>query len=260
MKKLVQICLIVACIAGCSKANAQTEVTYYTSMGNFKIMLTDSLTPRTVDSFLARVVTKFYDGLIFHRVIDNFMIQGGCPLGTGTGGPGYYTPDEFHPTLKNIPGALAMAHSGPNTNGSQFYINLVTNVHLDNVHTVFGKVTTGFTVVQNIGDVPVTTGNNKPVTDVKIDSIRITQKPVAVAGTGQGIAAAIYPNPSQGVFTLSIPSTPTTIDIINMCGQSVYHAIANGAAVIDLRAQPAGLYFVRATNDDGTWEGKAMVH
>src|SRR5690606_9219838 len=157
-------------ILGFHQAEAQTDVTFYTSMGNFEIKLSDDLTPVTVDSFLARVDRGFYDGLIFHRVIDNFMIQGGDPLGNGTGGTGTTIPDEFHVSLKNVPGALAMANTGnPNSGDCQFYINLVTNSHLDNKHTVFGMTTTGFSVVQDIGKVAVAPNTNRPLTDVFID-------------------------------------------------------------------------------------------
>ncbi len=118
MKLLRNILLMGVCCMGYGAASGQTEATWYTSKGMFKTVLTDTLTPITVDSFIARVSENFYDGLIFHRVINNFMIQGGDPLGTGFGGPGYTFVDEFHPTLKNVPRALAMANTSmPNTNG-----------------------------------------------------------------------------------------------------------------------------------------------
>lgn len=226
-------------------------------MGVIKIDLTDTLTPITVDSFMARVAERFYDGAIFHRVIDGFMIQSGDPDGTGT--PGYTIPDEFHPTLKNIPKALAMANTGtPNTGGGQFFINLVTNIHLNNKHTVFGMVTSDFTVVQNIGKVPVD-AKDSPLTDVIIDSIRITRFPAAVSNISKGITAPVYPNPSHGLFNIDLPTIPTKVEIINMQGQAVYKTEAKGLLKIDLRSQPTGLYIVRSSNVNGSAECKVVV-
>src|SRR4051812_18058769 len=102
MRILRNLCLVTVCLLSFCATHAQTEATFYTSMDTFKVVFTDALTPRTVDSFIARINKKFYDGLIFHRVIDGFMIQGGDPLGTGYGGPGYTTPAEFVSTLKNV--------------------------------------------------------------------------------------------------------------------------------------------------------------
>lgn len=251
------------CAMGFYGADAQTEVRYYTSKGNFDIRLTDTLTPRTVDSFIARVSEKFYDGLIFHRVINNFMIQGGDPLGTGMGGPGYTLPDEFHPTLKNVPGALAMANAGPNTSGCQFYINLVTNAYLNNHYTVFGMVTTGFTVVQAIGLVP-TNSSDKPLTDVVIDSIRILRlynpNAVGVNNVASMALTRIYPNPSKSVFNVDLPANLVSkIEMLNMAGVVVYSAQANGAAKIDIGHQPAGLYYVRIANANGIAEHRVVV-
>lgn len=227
-------------------------------MGNFTVELTDKLTPVTVDSFIARVSDKFYDGLTFHRVIDNFMIQGGDPNGNGTGGPGYTIPDEFDPTLKNVPKALAMANAGPNTGGCQFFINLVTNSHLNNKHTVFGMVTTGFPVVQAIGKVP-TDANDRPVTAVIIDSIRITKFPASVKDAMPAIALSIYPNPANGVFTISLPTIPTVVEIVNLAGQVVYQATGQGILQADLRSQRAGVYSIRIVNAEGATETRLVI-
>jgi len=115
--------------------------TITTSKGEIRIELHADKTPKTVANFEKLVGEGFYDGLLFHRVLDDFMIQGGCPQGTGTGGPGYSFEDEFDPELKHdTPGILSMANSGPNTNGSQFFITHVPTPWLDGKHSVFGRV------------------------------------------------------------------------------------------------------------------------
>jgi len=125
--------------------------TFETDKGTIRIELFDDKTPKTVANFEKLVTKKFYDGLIFHRVIADFMIQGGCPEGRGTGGPGYKFEDEFHPSLKHDgPGVLSMANAGPNTNGSQFFITHVATPWLDGKHSVFGKVIDGQDVVDAI--------------------------------------------------------------------------------------------------------------
>jgi peptidyl-prolyl cis-trans isomerase B (cyclophilin B) len=120
---------------------AMKVATMTTNKGDIRLQLHDDKTPKTVANFEKLVADGFYDGLKFHRVIDDFMVQGGCPQGTGTGGPGYNFEDEFHPELKhNTPGILSMANSGPNTNGSQFFITHVPCPWLDGKHSVFGQV------------------------------------------------------------------------------------------------------------------------
>ncbi len=133
-----------------------TTATIKTNRGDIKLKLYVNETPKTCENFTKLARDGFYDGLKFHRVIANFMIQTGCPNGTGTGGPGYQFADEFHPELRhNSAGILSMANAGPNTNGSQFFITHGPTPHLDNVHSVFGKVTEGQDVVDSIqqGDV-----------------------------------------------------------------------------------------------------------
>jgi peptidyl-prolyl cis-trans isomerase A (cyclophilin A) len=155
--------------------------TFDTSMGIFEVELYAKECPETVWNFInlaeGRQETSkegnFYDKLTFHRIIDGFMIQGGCPIGTGTGGPGYTFNDEFNPTLRhNSEGILSMANAGPNTNGSQFFITLGPTPHLDDHHSVFGKVTKGMDVVKNIGAVE-TGPNDRPKKPVVINSITI---------------------------------------------------------------------------------------
>ncbi|MBQ9872919.1 MAG: peptidylprolyl isomerase [Thermoguttaceae bacterium] len=130
--------------------------TIETQRGTIKLELYADKAPKTVANFEKLANSKFYDGLTFHRVIPDFMIQGGCPLGTGTGGPGYTFDDEFHPDLRHDgPGILSMANAGPNTNGSQFFITHVPCPWLDGKHSVFGRVIEGQDVVDTIakGDV-----------------------------------------------------------------------------------------------------------
>jgi peptidyl-prolyl cis-trans isomerase B (cyclophilin B) len=115
--------------------------TFATNKGEIRIELFADKTPKTVANFEKLAGEGFYDGLAFHRVIDNFMVQGGCPQGTGTGGPGYTFEDEFDPELRHdAPGILSMANAGPNTNGSQFFITHGPQPHLDGKHSVFGRV------------------------------------------------------------------------------------------------------------------------
>lgn len=125
--------------------------TFDTNRGTIKVELFADKTPKTVGNFESLCEKKYYDGLKFHRVIPDFMIQGGCPQGTGTGGPGYQFEDEFDPELRHDgPGVLSMANAGPNTNGSQFFITHVATPHLDDRHSVFGKVIEGQDVVDSI--------------------------------------------------------------------------------------------------------------
>lgn len=122
-----------------------------TDRGTIRVELFDVKVPNTVANFEKLVSDGYYDGLAFHRVIDNFMIQGGCPEGTGMGGPGYTFEDEFHPELRHEgPGILSMANSGPNTNGSQFFITHVATPWLDGKHSVFGRVLEGQDVVDAV--------------------------------------------------------------------------------------------------------------
>lgn len=124
-----------------ASSNPQLTATIKTSKGDIRLMLFPDKTPLTVLSFVNLSKRGFYDNLTFHRVIQNFMIQGGCPFGTGTGGPGYRFKDEFSPDLRHSkPGILSMANAGPNTNGSQFFITHLPTPHLDNRHTVFGEI------------------------------------------------------------------------------------------------------------------------
>jgi len=150
-----------------------------TSKGTFRIELYEDKVPVTTGNYVKLINQGFYNGLVFHRVIPGFMIQGGCPKGNGTGGPGYSIKDEFHKDLSNVRGTIAMANCGPNTGGSQWFINLVDNTFLDSdkpskssQHPVFGKVASGMEVVDAIGTVK-TDRNDKPLQPVTITKITI---------------------------------------------------------------------------------------
>src|SRR5256885_3248248 len=151
-----------------------STATMQTTEGPIVFELFDEEAPKTVENFRKLAGDGFYDGLTFHRIIRDFMIQGGCPQGTGTGGPGYTFEDEINPH-KVVRGALAMANAGPDTNGSQFFIVTTEAAPwLDGKHTVFGKVTAGMEVVDRIGTTR-TDARDKPVDDIKIDAIELDQ-------------------------------------------------------------------------------------
>ncbi len=150
-------------------SNRNNLVLLETNKGKITIELYSKEMPITAGNFEKLVKSGFYDGVIFHRVIDGFMIQGGDPTGTGMGGPKYNIKDEFTETDldENNKGTIAMANAGPNTGGSQFFINLANNNYLDGKHPVFGKVVKGMDVVEAIGKVE-TNSNDKPLQEVKI--------------------------------------------------------------------------------------------
>ena len=146
--------------------DTMTNILLETTKGNIVIELREDM-PITAGNFEKLVKEGYYDGIIFHRVIKNFMVQGGDPTGTGMGGPGYTISDEFIGEQKNDRGTLSMANAGPNTGGSQFFINVVDNNFLDNKHPVFGKVIEGMEVVDEIVNAPAD-GNDKPLEEIKI--------------------------------------------------------------------------------------------
>jgi peptidyl-prolyl cis-trans isomerase A (cyclophilin A) len=172
------------------KVQEPLYATLKTSMGIIVVRLFEDKAPKTVENFVGlatgtkewtdpktgqKVKRPLYNGTIFHRVIPNFMIQGGDPLGRGTGGPGYKFADEFSPDLKhNKAGILSMANAGPNTNGSQFFITTVPTPHLDGRHSVFGEVVKGLDVVVAIGNVPRGPGD-RPLKDVVLEEVVISR-------------------------------------------------------------------------------------
>ena len=170
---------------------SETYATLHTNRGDIEIRLFPNHAPKTVANFVElatgarewtdprtghKSTAPLYDGTVFHRVIDGFMIQGGDPLGTGTGGPGYRFGDEFHPELAfSKPYLLAMANAGPGTNGSQFFITVGPTPHLNRLHTIFGEVTTGTEVVDAIATTKTARGD-RPVEDVVINSVTVEQR------------------------------------------------------------------------------------
>jgi peptidyl-prolyl cis-trans isomerase A (cyclophilin A) len=166
------------------------EATFVTSEGSFTVRLMPDHAPKTVENFVAlatgakewtdprngsRSSGPYFDGTTFHRVIDNFMIQGGDPTGTGTGGPGYTFEDEVPPDGPRFdrPGLLAMANAGPNTNGSQFFVTVAPTEWLSGKHTIFGEVTEGYEVVEQISKAP-TRGQDRPAADIVLESVEIS--------------------------------------------------------------------------------------
>lgn len=250
---------------------AQTDVIFYTTEGEFTVEIREDLVPITGGNFLGLVETEFYDGIIFHRVIDNFVIQGGDPTGTGFGGSGVTIPDEFTDSLSNVVRSISMANSGPNTGTSQFFINLVNNTYLDHdnppltsAHPVFGMVTDGWPTVQAIGDVPVD-GSDRPITDVVMDSLRIVAPP---STSIHELAANIrgYSLNQNPVTTASL----LTVELDNAESIQIYAVDLTGATVVQphsfqmipgenqvalqpfgLLNLPAGNYFLMLQGDKG---------
>jgi cyclophilin family peptidyl-prolyl cis-trans isomerase len=152
---------------------ANRQVTVTTNKGDFRIELFEARAPRTTANFISLVEKGFYDGVPFHRVIDGFMIQGGCPEGSGRGGPGYTIDDEFHPELRHEgEGVLSMANAGPDTGGSQFFITLADTPWLDGKHAVFGKVVEGMETIREIGKAKTDRGD-RPVDEVVMEKVAV---------------------------------------------------------------------------------------
>ena len=192
MKKLTSLIFMIILFVGISSVKIQSQqqekttmkdltvvAVIKTNMGTIEIELFEKQTPKTVENFIGLANKGYYDGVIFHRVIDNFMIQGGDPTGTGRGGKSLWNnafEDEIVDTLKfDKVGLFAMANSGPNTNGSQFFITTVKTPHLNGNHTIFGKVINGMDVVNAIGKVKVDP-NSKPLKNVVMEKVTIEKR------------------------------------------------------------------------------------
>ena len=204
MKKVILYLSLVMILVGCKESNSSSQTNdkslnnkkntvmndstktdssqtavIETNMGTIKVALFPKEVPKAVENFVGLAKKGYYNGIIFHRVIDNFMIQGGDPTGTGRGGEsiwGGYFNDEISPNLKfDKPGVVAMANAGPNTNGSQFFITVVPTPWLDGHYTIFGKVISGMDIVDKIDKVPTSKPNDKPLKDVVMQKVTIEQ-------------------------------------------------------------------------------------
>lgn len=189
MKRYVVLLTLAAAASATFSAMGKPYAVFHTSKGEFIVELLPEKAPKTVENFIGLATGKkdwqhpgtkevmkgkpLYDGTVFHRTIDGFMIQGGDPLGTGTCGPGYTFEDEFSDLVFNQPGYLAMANRGPNTNGSQFFITVAPTPHLNHRHTIFGKVVKGMDVVIAISKLPSEPGSGRALTPVKLERVEI---------------------------------------------------------------------------------------
>ncbi len=263
--------LIVAILACCEGAMAQLPDGLYaafdTTMGGFTCRLDYAEAPVTCANFAGLAEGSqhwidpttgsvrndpFYDGLIFHRVIDDFMIQGGCPLGNGTSDPGYKFPDEFNTNLTHqSAGILSMANSGPDSNGSQFFITLGATPHLDEVHSVFGEVVDGMNIVSNIGTVATDAGD-RPLTNVVMNSVQILR----VGAAAEAFDPPILPVPKVLPHSLSITSgVPAKVlagTITNQCEVRLFNS-TNLTDWVDFNAK----YFPVATE---SWEQSTSIN
>lgn len=264
MKKTLLSFLFI--IGSLGTANSQTVVTFYTTLGDFEVELYDAEMPITVGNFLSLVDQEFYDGIIFHRVISNFIIQGGDPTGTGSGGPGYTIEDEFVPGLSNVERTISMANTGqPNSGGSQFFINLKDNIFLDydkppltSAHPVFGEVISGWDVVELIENVPVN-GNDRPLVPVVMNMVRVTQLGTNDLETSN-LSFTIYPNPVTKQSVVEINSRTaemTNFSIMNINGALLATKtiqVNEGLNKINLsdfqiEKLPVGMYFISINNN-----------
>jgi peptidylprolyl isomerase len=260
MKKALLILVLISVIPLVGKS--QSKAKFYTTEGDFILYLEDTLSPITAGNFIALVNQKYYDGVIFHRVIDNFMIQGG----RGATKPAIQ--DEFITGLSNVQGSISMANTGqPNSGTTQFFINLVDNTRLDwdkapstSKHPVFGHIIEGFSVVQKIGKVPK--NGSTPITDVVMDSVRLI-----IPGPATSVSPVstikndfqFYPNPAQNSISVSARTTDAfTIEIVDLTGKVILRKELVENGVFDISSLNEGFYIIRA-NQSGTYFAKRLV-
>lgn len=210
-----------------SLVRAQSIARFYTSLGDFDVELREDLVPITANNFIDLCNQKFYDFVIWHRIVPGFVIQSGDPTGTGSGGPGYTIQDEFHASLNhNSKGILSMANAGPNTGGSQFFITLAPAPHLNNAHSVFGAVVAGINVVDSIAATPLN-GNGTPVFPPVNDSIRIIYSPVSLDqpfASTKAILGGNFPNPFSGETMITFglqEASDVLVNILDASGRVV---------------------------------------
>lgn len=252
---------------------AQTKVDFYTSQGDFTVELRDDLMPITTANFIKLVDSTFYDSLLFHRVISNFVIQGGDPTGLGTGGPGYTIMDEYHPKMNHdSAGVIAMANKGPNTAsaGSQFYLTLSAQPHLDGDYAVFGTCIKGLEIVKKIGNVPTNT-SDRPLTDVVMDSLRIVvdsvkDSTITSLGEIQTPMIEVYPNPFENRVAVNYrveKASHVGIDVFDARGQLILtleeaHRTKGTHGFQWSPDLPKGIYYLRLQSGGGTQVHKVI--
>ncbi len=277
MKLFYKLCLVLAIACIIKPVEGQSTVRFYTTMGEFTVMMYDTIVPITAGNFIDLTDSKYYDGVTFHRVIDNFMIQGGDPTGTGSGGPGYTIPDEFDERMSNVQKTISMANAGPNTGGSQFFINLVNNTYLDynkpptsSKHPVFGIVMENFDVVQSIGQVE-TDNNDRPVIDVVMDSVRVVERFVGL--NEMGIVRGdlmIYPNPidhTSVIELFSVDNQMAVLSIYSVLGALQHReklSLISGSNKVrienlHMKGLPRGEYILSIRTDTHSYEDKLLL-
>lgn len=211
MKAILTLCFLVSSLW----SMAQTQIDFYTTMGDFRVEVREDLMPITAGNFIQLVEKKFYDGVIFHRVVRNFVNQGGDPTGTGSGGPGYTIKDEYHPNMNHdSTGVIAMAKTtAPNSAGSQFYFTIGAQHHLDGNYAAFGSCIQNVEVIKEINKVRVN-GNNRPLQPVVMDSVRIVQNTSSLSPTHDGVVAEVYPNPFNDKLAITYRvSNPGVVEV-----------------------------------------------
>ena len=228
--------------------NAQTEIDFYTNMGDFRVEVREDLMPITAGNFIDLVEAGFYDGVIFHRVVSGFVIQGGDPTGTGFGGPGYTIMDEYHPDMNHdSTGVIAMAKTpAPNSAGSQFYFTIGAQSFLDGDYAAFGSCIQNVQVIEDISLVAVD-GSDRPLVDVVMDSLRIVQvTTTGIKDIENIIKTEVFPNPFTGVVHINYEvKTPgkITLNIYDLQGRLVQTLLDGMSSV--------GIHYIE-------WDGKNL--
>lgn len=251
MKKLILIAFLLSPFV----SKAQTAVEFYTNHGDFTVELYDAYMPITTGNFINLVNEKFYDGVIFHRVIEGFVIQGGYNPPAPPN-----IPDEFSDETSNVQQSLGMANAGANTGNSQFYINLVDNTYLDPNYPCFGITIAGFDVVLEIGSVP-TDSQDKPIDDVIMDSLRVTGQTTSISEMHNApILIEVYPNPFVNSIVINFEIKHhgnVDLSIYDMHGRLVSQLI-NSEKQVGIHTitwygddAPDAIYFMRLTTEEG---------